>query len=99
MIMPCMNSTSAAKGALAGVQTVFSLRNLLGWPGAPGCTIGADCCAKAMIAPTRQSATDKDRLPLRAMRYYTIHVSEPSIESGFVRAAEGPLPLGRRPLV
>src|ERR1700721_2455682 len=73
MIMPCMNSTSALKGALGGGHTVVSLRNLPGCPGAPGCTIGADCCADAPIALSKKSEAVRDRLQ-RAMRYYTIRV-------------------------
>src|ERR1700734_827446 len=78
MIMPCMNSTSALNGALGGVHTVVSLRNLPGWPGAPGCTMGADCCAEAAIALSKKSEAVRDRLQ-RAMSYYTTHVLGPSI--------------------
>src|SRR5580700_12043029 len=73
MIMPCMNSTSALKGALGGVRTVASVRDLPGWPGAPGCTMGLDCCADAAIALSKKSGAVRDRLQ-RAMRYYTIRV-------------------------
>ena len=70
MIMPCMNSTSAPKGAWAGVQTVVSLRNLPGWPGAPGCTMGADCCAGAAIAPSKKrAAIEKSTAKSHALLY------------------------------
>src|SRR5580692_7914264 len=71
--MPCMNSTSALNGGLGWIRTVSSVSCLPGWPGAPGCTIGADCGADAATALSKNSEAVRDRLQ-RAMRYYTIRV-------------------------